>query len=304
MTRFKAMRRHVLETPRIKSADISMLNELQDVKLFSDKIAVFDSLEGLGLEGLYSMQGVVLLLVEKGSCELEVNLNRVVLSERCVFMMFTDQVARVVSMSHDFKPLCVACSRDAVEEFMTHVEDSFRILLAAKQTPCIQWEPEKFEQVKQTYELLRLKIQTASENKYYYIIIRNVLLALAAECVGAIMEHMAEIKSSSRKDTLFNAFILNVEKHHKQEHSVKFYADELFVTPKYLSAVIDELSGKGAKQWIDEYIALDAKVLLRSTKKDVQEISDELNFPDMSFFGKFFKRMVGESPKAYRMKRD
>lgn len=109
---------------------------------------------------------------------------------------------------------------------------------------------------------------------------------------------------SGRKDALFNAFISKVEKHHREEHGVKFYADELFVTPKYLSAVVDEASSKGAKQWIDEYVALDAKVLLRTTQKDIQEISEELNFPDMSFFGKFFKRIVGVSPKTFRTQRD
>ena len=104
----------------------------------------------------------------------------------------------------------------------------------------------------------------------------------------------------SKKEVLFNSFISLVSKNHKQEHSVTFYATNLFITPKYLTRVIDEISHKPAKRWIDEYIALEAKMMLRSTPKSIQEISDELNFPDMSFFGKFFKRMTGMSPKAYR----
>ncbi|WP_368077566.1 helix-turn-helix domain-containing protein [Parabacteroides goldsteinii] len=59
-------------------------------------------------------------------------------------------------------------------------------------------------------------------------------------------------------------------------------------------------SGKSAAEWIDEYIVLEAMALLKSTDMTVQEISDELNFPSQSFFGKFFKRVSGVSPKAYR----
>lgn len=250
------------------------------------------------------MQGMLLILVEKGSCELEINLKRIVLLERSTFVAFDNKVIRIISMSPDFKPYCVTCSRGAVEELMPYVDDSFRIMLLAKQTPSVQWEPERFGRLKQSYDLLRLKIQTTKDNKFYSLIVRNLLLSMSMECVGYMMDSMEESKASSRKEALFNAFVLKVEKHHKDEHSVKFYADELFVTSKYLSAVTDELSGKGAKQWIDEYIALDAKVLLRSTQKDIQEISNELNFPDLSFFGKFFKRMVGESPRSYRTKRD
>lgn len=64
------------------------------------------------------------------------------------------------------------------------------------------------------------------------------------------------------------------------------------------------MSGKGAKQWIDEYMPLDAKVLLQSSQKDIQEISNELNFIDVGFFGKFFKRMTGMTPKAFREKKE
>ena len=112
------------------------------------------------------------------------------------------------------------------------------------------------------------------------------------------------IPPSSKKDALFNSFINLVSQNHKVQHNVAYYASRLFITPKYMTRVVEEVSDKSAKQWIDEYIALEAKMMLRSTQKTIQEISDELNFPDMSFFGKFFKRMVGMSPKAYREKRE
>ncbi|MDR1180556.1 MAG: helix-turn-helix domain-containing protein, partial [Bacteroidales bacterium] len=52
--------------------------------------------------------------------------------------------------------------------------------------------------------------------------------------------------------------------------------------------------------WIDNFVILEAKALLKSTNMTIQQISDELNFPSQSFFGKSFKRIVGMSPKMYR----
>lgn len=91
-----------------------------------------------------------------------------------------------------------------------------------------------------------------------------------------------------------------IQKHYKTERSVNFYANKLFLTAKYLSKVVQENSGKTATNWIDDYVILEAKALLNSSKLTIQQISDELNFPSQSFFGKYFKRKVGMSPKEYR----
>ena len=88
----------------------------------------------------------------------------------------------------------------------------------------------------------------------------------------------------------------------KQERSVNYYAKELFLTPKHLSSVVKEVSGKTAGEWIDNFVLFEAKSLLRSSQKNIQEIADELNFANQSFFGKYFKHYTGMSPKEYRRK--
>jgi AraC-like DNA-binding protein len=85
-----------------------------------------------------------------------------------------------------------------------------------------------------------------------------------------------------------------------EERSIGFYADKLCLTPKYLT--IKEMSGKLAGEWIDDYVMLEAKVLLKSTNMTVQQISERLNFTTQSHFGTYFKRLAGVSPKEYRGK--
>ena len=73
-------------------------------------------------------------------------------------------------------------------------------------------------------------------------------------------------------------------------------------TPKHLSEVIKRVSQKSANSLIDGYVCLEARALLKSTDMTIQQISDELNFPSQSYFGKYFKRLTGISPKEYREK--
>ena len=108
-------------------------------------------------------------------------------------------------------------------------------------------------------------------------------------------------KPISRKEQIFRDFLTLLEQYYKEERSISFYADRLCLTPKYLSTIIKEISGKHGMQWIDEYVALEAKALLREGNYSVKQVSDILNFPSQSMFGRFFKKMTGYSPKQYML---
>ena len=104
----------------------------------------------------------------------------------------------------------------------------------------------------------------------------------------------------SRREEIFRRFIALVNEHSKQERSVNFYADKLCLTPHYLSTIIREASGLTVMQWINQSVVLEAKVLLKHSDLLIFQISDELNFPNPSFFSKFFKRMTGMTPAEYQ----
>ena len=104
----------------------------------------------------------------------------------------------------------------------------------------------------------------------------------------------------SRQEQIFYSFIQKVQGNYNKEREVVFYAKELCISPKYLSKIVFESSGKYAKDWIKEYVILAAKALLKSNDYTVQQISYMLNFPNNSFFGKYFKSAVGCSPKKYQ----
>lgn len=106
----------------------------------------------------------------------------------------------------------------------------------------------------------------------------------------------------SRKEEIMARFILTVREHFRTERQVAFYAKQLCITPKHLSAVVKSISGKTAGEWIENYVTMEAKVLLKTTDLPVQEIAVHLNFPNQSFFGKYFKHITGMSPTEFRRK--
>lgn len=298
------MKRKPANANNIKTADLSLLDFLKQSNTVPGKIVFFDNIEGLDTSGYFYLQGIALFLIEKGHSTIEVNTTTYELGKGCIFVAFPGQIIHVISISDDIKPLCIACSIDMMNDLMSQVKDSLQLFQHAKQAPFQQRDGEVFEQIKKSFRHIQEKIKVTKDNRYHYQIIKNLVISTAFECLDILTEKCIEPQGSNRKKALFNAFLQKVEEEHRQNHSVKHYADELFITPKYLSTVIEEMSGKGAKQWIDEYIALDAKVLLQSSQKDIQEISNELNFIDVGFFGKFFKRMTGMTPKAFREKKE
>ncbi|MDF9829502.1 helix-turn-helix domain-containing protein [Parabacteroides sp. PF5-6] len=105
----------------------------------------------------------------------------------------------------------------------------------------------------------------------------------------------------SRPEELFDKFINILRKHCSTEHSIRFYADKLFVTSQYLSKVVKDVSGKTASAWIAEFVLLEAKALLIHTNLSIQEVGFNVGFADQSAFGKFFKKNTGITPKRFAM---
>ena len=115
-------------------------------------------------------------------------------------------------------------------------------------------------------------------------------------------QQASERQSVSRQHLVYNNFLQLLDKYSTKERSVQFYADRLGITAKYLSALSINSSGKNASSWIDQYVVNNAINMMKEQTYTIKEISERLNFPSQSFFGRFFKRVVGISPKGFVQK--
>lgn len=120
--------------------------------------------------------------------------------------------------------------------------------------------------------------------------------------VNGLHEHQdaEEAVVRTREQHLFDQFITLVNRHATTEHTLDFYADKLCLSPRYLGSIIKAASGLTAKEWIDRQLLLTIQIELKHTDKPLKRIATEMNFPTMSFFGKYFKRLTGITPMQYR----
>jgi AraC-like DNA-binding protein len=132
----------------------------------------------------------------------------------------------------------------------------------------------------------------------------SLLLARIGEIIHTRLKSKIEEtnpSAKSRNEEYLSRFMEVLAKHYQEERSLGFYASKLCITPKDLTTIIKRTSGRSAAEWIDEYVTLEAKNLLRYSTMSIQEVAFYLHFPNQSFFGKYFKHQTGYTPSAYKM---
>ena len=129
----------------------------------------------------------------------------------------------------------------------------------------------------------------------------STMLLTILHGVGSIHQNTETDKRSfNRGEEIVKRLVQYIIKHYINERSVSFYADLLHVSPQHLSTTVNKVTGKTVTDIIAKLVITDAQAKLKSTDMTIQEIAYSLNFPDISFFGKYFKRYTGMSPKQYR----
>ena len=130
----------------------------------------------------------------------------------------------------------------------------------------------------------------------------SALLYKVGDILSLSQEEHPELAAplQNRAEEYFLKFMVLLSEHYKEQRSVGFYARQLCITPKYLTTLIKRVSQRSVSEWIDNYVVLEAKMLLKYSNMSIQEIAYNLNFPNQSFFGSYFKRNTGMSPSQYR----
>ena len=126
------------------------------------------------------------------------------------------------------------------------------------------------------------------------------LLSAAIHYFSTFHERQAAIAPASRQQEIFVRFLRLVSQHCREERQIGYYADRMALSQDHLSRIVREHSGITCKAWIERAVLLEAKVLLRHTDRTITDISEALHFPNDSFFCKYFKRLIGMSPRRYR----
>ena len=202
--------------------------------------------------------------------------------------------------SPDFECLCIMVSTEFYHGFIQNVKNVSSLLLFSMNNPVVSLTPREIQVYSNYYQTIREKMSDR-EHHYRTDLVKALLLAMFYDMSNVIWRvEQQGAKSQTRADVIFANFIRLLEQHFRQERRVSWYAEQLCITPKYLSEIVKQVSKRTPNEWIDNYVILEIRVLLKNSTKSIKEIAEELQVPNQSFLGKYFKEHIGVSPSQYR----
>lgn len=227
-----------------------------------------------------------------------INLKAYETAAPCLIILLPDQILEYEYISEDFSALFIVMSDRFTQSL--NIEERFPAFLSIQKNPCIELNELELEALADYHKMLKRTIANKS-NPYCLEIAKHLTKAFFYGFGYNIhIQQQDEEQRKPKQQILVEKFLELLQKHYNEHRHVDFYAGKLCLTPKYLSKAIKENSGITASEWIDNYVISEAKALLKSTDMTIQQISDRLNFPSQSFFGKYFKRLENLSPSEYR----
>lgn len=242
------------------------------------------------------------LLVLEGSIDLSIDYVLFQASTNTVVTIMPTHITKVMKYSPNFKGRLMAVSRAFLEQSMMPNHSSSMIqYMKIRKNPTILLQESEIKTLDEC--MLRLR-QTILQTSHHLqrLLIQNTLMGFFIEMRNIFSERKEynTPPSLTRKEELFESFLRILYMYCKEQHVVSFYAEQLYITPQYLSLILKELTGRSANKWIDEALMQEAKILLKAPQATVQQVADALHFSDQSTFGKFFKKHAGMSPMEYR----
>lgn len=245
-----------------------------------------------------------------GSISCMLNMNEYTLSSGMLMVITPGNIVRITSPDleqalSNASFTFVAVSVDYISNSGLDFNSLFSEAMALLQNPCIKIKDSELRLLSDYIDLI-YKI-TDSTAKYVRESVSAIMSSVFYQFASYFDDYLRDehtrtvaAPDNSRHRRMFEAFMKLVKDNHNNERMVGFYADKLCVTPKYLSKIVREVSGRSAPEWIDGFVIMSAKSMLRFSDMTIKEISIELNFPNQSFFSKFFKSQTGLTPNQYR----
>ncbi len=275
------------------------------VKYNDDELVIVDNLREIPQFGSGKIDFNVVAACITGCMQLEVSGQPTKVNAQQIFVCHPHVVLSNLMISPDFE--CkVMCLSD-------------RLLRSILQSQMLIWNNMLYKQHHYIIDIPADRFGLYNELRYQWLnednpfkreilvsLLRVALLELCHQLMSNDKDRQAEElspqKENSRMETLFHQFLKDIARRRIKKLSVSEYAEELCISPKYLSTVCRTVSGKSPTEWISEYVIEDITHYLKNTELTASQIGIELGFPNASFFGKYVREHLGMSPNEYRKK--
>ena len=243
----------------------------------------------------------VVIIVFSGSMHYRINLEELWAYSNDLITVQKGAIGEFLHSSPDLQVAVIAFNNELFH-MNDHPEVAMKMQQMLYENPVKHFSGESLKEIRMVYELMKKKI-IENDNPFRKEILQGYVRALMYTILHKLLETLQQVPEhiqNNRQHEIYMQFIREVQRNYHKERSVAYYADRLCITPKYLSQTVQKASGRLAGEWISEYVILEAKALIKSHCYTIQQISELLHFPNPSFFGRYFKKKVGCTPKAYQ----
>lgn len=264
---------------------------LEDIELLKSE-SILD-----GLRFPHKIKKVTQIVITSGQFSCLVDFRSWSLKAPAVALFLPGQVVESIDLDDDFEGFGMVMSKDFTDSLNLPISLQERLFI--KDTQFYSVSEDVIDVLSSFYRQVA-SLMKQHDNPYMEDIAKHLFSAYyygLGYYMHGLQSQPSLMTSQQEKCERFMAL---VAEHFKSEREVGFYADKLCVSSKYLSTLLKQETGMTAFDWIERHVVLYAKSCLSSTSMTIQQISDELDFPSQSVFGKYFKRVEGVSPKKYR----
>ena len=240
-----------------------------------------------------------LIVLSAGEMTVDINFRVFNMKGRSSLHISSGESIREISASKDICGYHLIFSPEFQTEMRTTRKSPISIQLK-KEFPYQKFTEEEYDFILTSIKRLIRYVEDVTHH-YQSIVVKNEVHSMLLNISDKRRkQHGYILDNANHQEVIRERFKNLVEGHCDKQHSVSWYANAMFISPDYLSKIIREYDGTSARSWINASIIEKAKFLMRQSDLTLKEISDKLNFPDQSSFGRFFKSNTGQSPKEYR----
>ena len=284
----------------MEKRNLANLEDWEGIVYNDGELAFFNNLSSISSVVLpVQLDVYVIVLVTGGRATVQINGTTYEVKKDDLFICLPNNIVDSGLMSLDFQGHFLCISSAYLQRIVPLVEISWDLKVFFENNPICTLRPEEARIFCQYYDLLCSKAQYSSVRQRR--VIETIVLALIYDMQIALSRVMScNPRPFTSREALFRRFVDLLESTYPRPRSVSYYAGRLNVTPKYFSSVCRKVGGQKATDIIDQYVVKDIVYLMNHTQKSIKEIACELDFSNLSFFGKYVKKHLGVSPKAYR----
>ena len=293
----------MFNSPKDWRAEIS--GAADPVKRVGDSFILLDSVTKGSLFGSASQpfaldDMMLIVFCYQGEAHFTLDMREYSLKAPFLATIRNKKICDVDSVSDDYQAFYYCLSEDFANKLFFNLRDTYDFNRCMRERPAFNVDSGAMDDIQMNKSLI-LRTLEQTDNPFRIDAVRCLVQAMYFSYKDKYFTPPARISHvGHHTEYTANKFLNLVRDYHLQERGVTFYAEKLCMTPKYLSRVVKQTTGKTAYAWISDAVIQEAKMMLRCTDKTIYEVSEQMGFSSQVFFCKYFRNVTGMSPREYR----